>query len=192
LTSRENTNMPAAKTKTKKVIEVEEEDVEEEEDEDLELDELDEDVEEEEAPAKGRKKARSSNGQQEVEFGASDLAAYLSDRTGKVITAKDLRVLIRKMAREDKPRVEREITAGNRTRYDWPGGLKNPEVKAIIAAVTGGELEAGKREALTKLKESQAAKKAAKEGKKAKKTKVKVVEPEEDEDDDDLDDLEDD
>ena len=126
--------------------------------EDIELDELDADVAEDEAPAKGKSKSKEP----EVTFGVRDLAEHLTKVTGKTVTPKDLRTQIRRMAREDKPRVEREIVAGNRSRYDWPDGLKDPEVKAIIAAVTGGELEEGKKAALQKLKDDKAAKKAAK------------------------------
>jgi hypothetical protein len=169
--------MAKAKTKSKKVEEVEEDDLEiEDEDEEVELEDLDEDVEEDEAPKKSKA--------QEVEFGASDLAKYLSEKTGKNISTRDLRALIRKMAREDKPRVDREITPGNRTRYNWPGGLKNPEVKAIIKAVTGGEMEADKKAKLEELKARKAAKqaegqKSSKKGKKGKKA-AKVEEPEDD------------
>jgi hypothetical protein len=152
--------------------------------EDLELEELDEDIEAEASP----------NGTQEVTFGVSHLAEYLSEKTGKTIKPRELRTLIRKMARDGSNRVDREITAGNRTRYDWPTGLKDPEVKAIVKAVTGGELEAGKREALQALKDRKAAQKAADEkaGVKTKKKKNKpapapVVE---DDDEDEVDDLE--
>jgi len=145
--------MAKAKTKTEAPAE-----------EDLELEDLETDAEAEEGDSPKSKA-------QEVEFGASDLAKYLSEKTGKNISARDLRALIRKMAREDQPRVDREIKAGNRTRYDWPGGLKNPEVKAIIAAVTGGEMEADKQAKLAELKEKKAKKKAAES--KAGKTKGK-------------------
>jgi hypothetical protein len=148
-----------------------------EDDEDLELEDLDTDVEEDEAPAKSKA--------QEVEFGASDLAAYLSEKTGKNISARDLRALIRKMAREETPRVDREITAGNRTRYNWPGGLKHPEVKAIIKAVTGGEMEADKQAKLAELKAKKAAKQAeggATKGKKGKKGKAAPAPVDEDDD----------
>lgn len=144
----------------------------------LELEELEE-SEEEETPAKSKAK--------EVEFGASDLAKYLSEKTGKNITPRDLRALIRKMAREDSPRVEREIVAGNRSRYDWPGGLKNPEVKAIIKAVTGGEIEADKKAKLDELKKNKAAK-AAKQGKKGGKGKKSA--PAEEPDDGDAEEIE--
>ena len=166
-----------AKTATKKSAKAEE--VEEEE---VELEDLEEDAEEDEAPAKSKA--------DEVEFGASDLAKYLSKKTGKKISPRELRALIRKMAREDKPRVDREITPGNRTRYNWPGGLNNPEVKRIIKAVTGGEMEADKKAKLDALKAQKAAKNAAKAKDKAKagkgKSKGKVVEP----DDDDVEEIE--
>lgn len=131
--------------------------------EEPELEDLEADVEE---------SSEGSKGSDAVEFGASDLAKHLSELTGKTVTPRELRALIRKMAREDKPRVEREIKAGNRSRYDWPGGLENAEVKAIIKAVTGGEMEADKQEKLKKLKEDKAKKKAA-EGSKGKKGKGK-------------------
>jgi hypothetical protein len=156
--------------------------VEEDDDAEVELDELDEDVEEEEG---------STSRDSEVTFGVSDLARHLSQKTGKTIKPRDLRTLIRKMAREKNPRVDREITAGNRTRYDWPEGLKDPEVKRIIKAVTEGELEAGKKEALQKLKDRKAAQKAAQgdgKAKKTKKTKLQVVEEDDDEDEDLVDD----
>jgi len=157
------------------------------EDDDVELDELDEDVAEETEGTRSR--------DNEVTFGVSDLAKHISKKVGKQIKPRDLRTLIRKMAREDNPRVDREITAGNRTRYDWPDGLKDPEVKAIVKAVTDGELEAGKKEALQKLKDRKAAQKAAAEngGKKGKgKTKQKLQIVEDDEEDDEAADLEDD
>lgn len=164
-----------AKTGTKNKSKAEE--VEEE----VELEDLEEDVEEDEAPTKSKS--------DEVEFGASDLAKHLSKLTGKTISPRELRALIRKMAREDEPRVEREITPGNRTRYNWKGGLKHPEVKRIIKAVTGGEMEADKKAKLEKLKADKAAKTAAKAKDKAKagkKGKTKVVEP----DDDDVEEIE--
>jgi hypothetical protein len=156
------------------------------EEDDVELDDLDEDVTEEAEGTRSR--------DNEVTFGVSDLAKYLSKKVGKQIKPRDLRTLIRKMAREPKPRVDREITAGNRTRYDWPDGVKDPEVKAIIKAVTDGELEAGKKEALQKLKDRKAAQKADAAnggGKKSKKQKLQIVEDDE-EDDEDTADLEDD
>ena len=149
--------------------------------EDVELEELDDDVEE----------TSSKGGANAVTFGVADLCAYLEKKTGKKYKTRDIRTLIRKMAREDKPRVNREIIAGNRSRYDWPEGINDPEVKRIIKAVTGGEVEEGKKEALAKLKENKAKKDAKAGGKKGKKGKAAAPAPEPD-DDDDLEDIEDD
>lgn len=138
---------------------------------DTEVEVLDDDVEE-----------TSTKSDNAVTFGVKDLCDLVKAKTGKEYSTRDMRTLIRKMAREDKPRVEREIVAGNRSRYDWPKGEKDPEVKAIIAAVEKGEIEAGRKEALDKLKESQAEKKAKgdKKGKKGKKAKASEPEPEDD------------
>lgn len=149
--------------------------VEVEVDEEIELDETEADVESDDKPAK-------SKGQPAVEFGVADLAKYLTDKLDgdKKVTPRDLRTLIRKMAREDEARVDREITPGNRTRYNWPGGLKHPEVKRICEAVLGGEMEADKKAKLEELKAQKAAKTAAKKdakgGKSKGKGKGKVVE----------------
>lgn len=156
-----------------------------------EVEELDESTDEavEETESKGKGKA------DEVTFGVKHLADHLSAELGKTITTRDLRTQIRRMAREDKPRVAREVVPGNRTRYDWPKGLKDPEVKRIIKAVTEGELEEGKKAALEKLKADKAAKKAAgeptgKKGKgKGKKGKATKPDPEPDSDDDDVDEI---
>lgn len=157
--------------------------VDENDDEDVDLEELDADVED---SGEGKKKSKVP----EIEFGVQDLCKYLTEKTGREVKPRELRALIRKMAREDDPRVDREIVPGNRSRYDWPGGLKNPEVKRIIQAVTGGEMEADKQEKLAQLKADKAAKSAAKgsgkakrKGKKGKKAKP-APEPEEIEDDD--------
>ena len=81
-----------------------------------------------------------------------------------------------------------EIVAGNKSRYAW-SGPDDPEVKAILRAVKGGEVEAGKKEALDKLKEQKAAKAAAKGDAPAKKGK-KTPPPADD--DDELEEIEDD
>lgn len=159
-----------------------------------ELDEL------EELPEDEVEEAPSKKGDDEVTFGASHLAAHLSKTSGKTVTPRELRTLIRKMARDGQGRVNREITQGNRTRYNWPAGLEDPEVKAIIAAYNGGELEADKKAKLDELKKRKAEKKAAGEpvGKKARakaakgsKGKAKaapVAEVEDDDEDLELDD----
>lgn len=142
--------------------------------EDMELDELEEDEVEDEAPKS--KKAKNS-----VTFGASDLARYLTEKHGKEVKPRELRNLIRKMARDGKGRVTREISRDNRERYNW-SGLEDPEVKAIIAAFEGGELEADKQAKLAALKERKAAQKA--EGTAKKTTKKKKAAPVVEDDDD--------
>lgn len=171
--------MPKDKSKkSTKAAKAAVEDVEEDLDTDDELEELDEDEAVEAAPKKSKKAADD-----DVVFGASDLARLASKGREKPITPRDLRTLLRKMARDG--RLEREITAGNRTRYSW-SGPDDPEVKKILKALSAGELEQGKAEALAKLKEQKAAKQAAKakaEKKAAK--KAAVVEDDDDLDEDD-------
>lgn len=101
----------------------------------------------------------TSSKSQDVTFGASDLARHLSKGRDKPVSAREIRTLLRKMARDGSGRVNREITPGNRTRYNW-SGLNDPEVKAVIKAFNAGELEADKQEKLNALKERKAAQKA--------------------------------
>lgn len=151
--------------------------------EDVELEELDDEATE--APAKGAKAADDT-------WGVRDLIALIKEKTGKDYTPREIRTLLRKMAREDNARIDREIIAGNKARYSWDGP-NDPEVKTILKAVKGGEVEEGKKAALDKLKADKAAKQAAKgdtpaaKGKKAAKPPVDEDELEEldDEDDDD-------
>ena len=147
-------------------------------DEELELAEVDED----EVEDSGSKKSS----QPEVTFGASDLARLLSEKSGKTVSTRELRTLIRKMARDGSGRVNREITPGNRTRYNW-SGPDDPEVQAIIKAFDSGELDADKKAKLDELKARKAEKKAKgeKTGKKGKKSSKKS-EPVAEADDDDL------
>jgi hypothetical protein len=117
--------------------------------------------------------------------------SYLSEKSGKTVSPRELRTLIRKMARDGSGRVNREIKAGNRTRYNW-SGPDDPEVQAIIAAFDGGELEADKQAKLAELKARKAEKKKAKdkaEGKKGGKGKGKKAEPVAEADSDDDEDL---
>lgn len=147
------------------------------EDEDEELTELDED-EESETPTK--KKSNRGSRDDEVTFGARHLSEHLTKITGKTVTPRDLRVLLRKMARSGQ--LEREVSQGNRTRYDWPKGLEDPEVKRIVKAVKSGEIEKGKKEALDALKAKKAASDATKaKSKKGDKTKTKSKAPVEEE-----------
>jgi hypothetical protein len=142
-----------------------------EDDADVELDELDED----EVEDKPSKKGKSDD---DVTFGVRDLCELVKRKTGKEYNPKEMRTLLRKMAREDTPRVDREIVRGNKARYSWPGP-DHPEIKAVLKAVKGGEIETARKETLDALKEKKAKKDAAakKGGKKGKKGKAKA-EPE--------------
>lgn len=164
------------------------EDTEELEEDDEDLEELEDDDEAEAAP----KKASKAAAQSAVTFGVSDLAKYLVKKTGVKVDARGLRTLIRKMARDESGRVDREIIAGNRARYDWPLGLKDPEVKAIIAAFEGGELEADKQEKLQALKDRKAAQGPSPKKKAAKKAARKPVVEVDEDDDEELEEADDD
>ena len=95
---------------------------------------------------------------QEVAFGVADIVTLITEKLGQTTTTRELRTLLRKMARDG--RLDREIVPGNRARWEW-AGPNDPEVKEILKAFKSGELEADKQEKLAALKEQKAAKKAA-------------------------------
>lgn len=95
----------------------------------------------------------------ETAFGVSDVAEIIKAETGKEVKTRDLRTLLRKMARDG--RLDREIVAGNRARWEFEGP-QDPRVEAILEAYRNGELEADKQEKLNALKERKAAQRAAK------------------------------
>jgi len=165
----------AAAAKPKPAPQPEPEELEEELEE-LENEEFEEVQETEADSTATSKKSRAGA---DVVFGVAHLAEYLTQKCGKQVTTRELRTLIRRMAREtDKPggpRVNREIVAGNRSRYDWPLGLQDPEVKAIVKAYLSGEAETAKKEALEKLKADNATKRAAKATPPAKTTAKKAA-----------------
>lgn len=147
-----------ATTKPAKVEEVELEE------EDLSVDEADEadDLEElEEDEVTDKPVTKKTSTVQEVTFGIRDLVDLIKSETGQDTDPRSIRTLIRKMARDGSGRVDREITAGNRSRYDW-SGPNDAEVVAIVNAFKGGELEAEKKAKLDALKQQKAEKTAAK------------------------------
>lgn len=153
----------ASKAKPAPTPEVEEEELEELETEtdeadgdDDELEELEEDEVEESKPTTKKSAGRDAN----ITFGIQQLVALINEQTGDTTNPRAVRTLIRKMARDESGRVDREIKAGNRERYNWTGP-NDAEVVAIIAAYKGGELEAEKKAKLDALKQSKAAKAAA-------------------------------
>lgn len=159
----------ATKTRTRaKAKEAEEaqaaEDVDEEDLEDL--------AESEEA-GDGTKVAAN---QEPPAFGTNELAALIKEQTGKEYSTRDLRALIRRMARSGQG-VTRDISRDNPTRYSW-SGPGDPEVKAIVKQVKAGKVEEARTAALDDLKEKGKAKRAAK---KAAKEKAKVESLDDDE-----------
>ena len=156
-----------------------------EDDEEVELEELDDEVEDE-APAKGKAKKVPAD---DV-WGVRNLIELIKEKTGKDYTPREVRTLLRRMAR-DGGRINREIIPGNKSRYAW-NGPTDPEVKAILVAVKGGEIEAGKKEALDKLKADKAAKSAAKGDTPPAKGKGRKAPAPPADDDDDLEEVDDD
>lgn len=146
----------------------------EDDDEVAELEELDTEV----TPAPSKKSKAAAEPAEEESFGVRALIALIKEKTGKEYNPREVRTLLRKMAREGKG-VEREIIAGNKSRYVWEGP-DDAEVKAVLKAVKGGEIEASKKAALDKLKSDKAAKNAA-----AAKVKAKTAPAADDEEDDD-------
>src|SRR5690606_30627123 len=91
-------------------------------------------------------------------FGVSDVVELISNKLGKKTTTRELRVLLRKMAKDG--RLDREIIPGNRARWEF-AGPNDPQVKAILKAFQAGELEEDKRQKLEALKQRKAEQKAA-------------------------------
>lgn len=92
-------------------------------------------------------------------FGVADIVELIRVKTGKVTKTRDLRILLRKMARDG--RLDREIVAGNRNRWEWTGP-EDPEIDKIIEAFEAGELEEDKQAKLQALKDRKAKEKAEK------------------------------
>lgn len=90
-------------------------------------------------------------------FGVADVADLIQTKTGKTVKTRDLRTLLRKMARDG--RLDREIVAGNRARWEFDGP-QDERVEKIVEAFEAGELEADKQEKLAALKERKAAQRA--------------------------------
>jgi len=96
---------------------------------------------------------------EETAFGVADVADLINVKFGKVVKTRDLRTLLRKMARDG--RLDREIVAGNRARWEFDGA-DDARVAAILDAYEAGELDQDKAEKLQALKDRKAAQRAAK------------------------------
>jgi hypothetical protein len=164
------------------------------------VDEEDDDEEEEPAPApkrRGRPAAKApvekpapAAQRPDVEFGTQWLVDHVNEKCGANYKAYDLRVLLRKMAKNNE--LDREVGA-DRSRYSFTGP-NDPVVKAVVKKVGDGAVEAEKKASLDKLKEKTAAKSAGgnvtqlkKRGRPAK--PKPPVDDEEDLDDDDVEEL---
>jgi len=112
------------------------------------------------APAKPAPEVEVEATEAEEIFGVADVVALIKTKLKKETTTRELRTLLRKMARDG--RLDREIVAGNRTRWEF-AGPEDPEVLAILKAFGEGELEQDKRDKLNALKERKAAARAAKQ-----------------------------
>jgi hypothetical protein len=154
--------------------------VEEVEDEDDE----DEDDEEDEAPAAKKKaKKKSTPSRKVIEFGTAWLVEHIQEQTGKDYKSYDLRVLLRKMAKNGE--LEREVGV-ERGRYEFTGP-NDKLVKLIVKKVKAGDIDKAKKDSLDKLKDSQAKKKSKKAA-----AKDEDVDDEEIDDEDEADELDDD
>lgn len=134
--------------------------VEVEEIDELEEDEVEEVEEDDEEPAPKRpaakkktsaktdEKSAKKSPRTEVTNGTNWLAEHVNKTLGTSYKPYDLRVLLRKMAKNDE--LEREV-GSDRSRYDF-AGPKDPIVLAVIKKLKAGELEKDKKEKLTSLK----------------------------------------
>ena|SRR5690606_4369362 len=109
--------------------------------------------------AKPAPKPKVEETEEETIFGVSDICDIIKVQFNKTVKPRDLRTLLRKMARDG--RLDREIVAGNRDRWTWPNA-DDPEVQKILDAFEAGELEADKKEKLDALKERKAKQRAEK------------------------------
>lgn len=122
----------------------------------VEVDEVE--AEEVEAPAKKKGPTRP-----EIAFGTKELADHVNEATGSSYDAYQLRILLRKLAKDGV--IERDDSTG-RARYSFTGP-KDPQVKAIVKAVKEGAAEKAKEERLEGLKEKRKASKSTKKAGKA-------------------------
>lgn len=119
------------------------------------VEELDDDLEliedEYDAPAPKSKKSKSPKAPAEkaekadsTGYGASWLAEYVNEELDTDYTAAQMRVVLRKMAKDGD--LEREVGT-DRARYNFTGE-KDPIVRAVLKRVKSGEADEAKKERL--------------------------------------------
>lgn len=94
-----------------------------------------------------------------IEFGSAWLVEHVNEQAGTSYSASSLRILLRKLTKEGVLARDSE----GRSRYNFPKGANDPQVKAIVKAVKSGAAETARQERLDELKATRKAapKKAA-------------------------------
>lgn len=129
---------------------------EELEDDEDDLEELGDD-EEESAPVKakrGAKKAAPKKVEDEsVEevYNTAWLAEHVTEMTGDNHDSRSIRMLLRKMAKNDELA---RVVGEDRTRYVFPRGPNDPIVRLVVKKVKAGELKAVQQEGLERVKKT--------------------------------------
>lgn len=140
-------------------------DAEVEDDDDLA--ELEDEEEEPEPVAKPVKKAAAKKtttakaAAPKVQTSGNDsnwLAGVVTKHTGKEVDSRQIRVLLRKLAKTGK--LAREVGV-DRNRYDFPLGVKDPIVVQVVKLVKAGALEQDTTDRLAAARAAKEAKKAA-------------------------------
>lgn len=101
---------------------------------------------------------KKASARKEVTNGTQWLAEHVNKLLGTEYKAYDLRVILRKMAKDGT--LDREV-GEDRSRYDFEGP-KDPVVLALVKKLKAGDLEKDRREKLAALKDKKAKGKKAK------------------------------
>lgn len=112
--------------------------------------ELMEDEDEADEPKKSKSKGKNAKASapkpvESTGMGAGWLAEYINEELGTNYTAANVRVILRKMAKDEE--FEREIGT-DRSRYQFTGE-KDPIVRAVLKRVKAGEADQAKSERLS-------------------------------------------
>lgn len=154
--------------------------IEELDDDDLELTDDDDADDEEAAPAPKAKKGKPAKAaapkRESTALGAAWLATHVNDQLGTEYTPAQIRVILRKLAKDDESPVEREVGT-DRARYAFTGE-NDKSVKAVVRAIKSGALD---REKADRIAAARAAKAEADETPAPKAKKAKKAAPVEDE-----------
>lgn len=130
---------------------------EELEDDEDDLEELGDD-EEEPAPVKAKRGAKKAAPPKKVEdesveevYNTAWLAEHVTEMTGDNHDSRSIRMLLRKMAKNDELA---RVVGEDRTRYVFPRGPNDPIVRLVVKKVKAGELKAVQQEGLERVKKT--------------------------------------